>query len=86
MTKISKDEKIILNIYRQLFKESMPSANYDELIKDEKTNFKSYSISMWSYHVIVEELLTGKKLTDLRKAAIRSKLSLSETLPEIKRL
>ena len=86
MTKISKEEKIILDIHRQLFKESMPSANYDELVKKESTNYKSYNISMWTYHMIVEEFLTGKKLTDLKKAAIRSQLNQSETLPDIKRL
>ncbi len=86
MTKISKDEKIILDIHRRLFKESMPSANYDELIKDESTNFKNYNISGLTYHIILEEILTGKKLTDLKKAAIRSQLNLSKTLPDIKRL
>jgi hypothetical protein len=86
MTKISKEEKIIRDIHRQLFKETMPIANYDELIKNEETKFNSYSISMLTYHMIVEEFLTGKKLTDLKKAAIRSQLNLSKTLPDIKRL
>jgi hypothetical protein len=86
MTKISKEEKIVLDIHRQLFKESMPSANYDELIKNEETNFKSYSISMLTYHMIVEEFITGKKLTPLKKAVIRNMLNSSETLPDIKRL
>jgi len=86
MTKISKEEKLIRDIHRQLFKETMPIANYDELIKDEKTNFKSYIISMWTYHNIVEETLKNKKLTPLKKAAIRNMLNSSETLPDIKRL
>jgi hypothetical protein len=86
MTKISKEEKLIRDIHRQLFKETMPIANYDDLIKDEKTNFKSYIISMWTYHNIVEETLKGKKLTDLKKAVIRNILNSSKTLPDIKRL
>jgi hypothetical protein len=86
MTKISKEEKLIRDIHRQLFKETMPIANYDELIKDEKTNYKSYIISMWTYHTIVEENLTSKKITPLKKAAIRNMLNSSETLPNIKRL
>jgi hypothetical protein len=86
MTKISKEEKLIRDIHRQLFKETMPIANYDELIKDEKTNYKSYIISMWTYHNIVEENLAGKKLTPLKKAVIRNMLNSSETLPDIKRL
>lgn len=86
MTKISKEEKIIRDIHRQLFKETMPIANYDELIKNEETNFNSYSISMLTYHMIVEESLKGKKLTDLKKAAIRNMLNSSKTLPDIKRL
>jgi hypothetical protein len=86
MTKISKEEKIILDIHRQLFKESMPSADYDELIKNEKTNFKSHNISVLTYHTIVEETLKDKKLTPLKKAAIRNMLNSSETLPDIKRL
>ena len=86
MTKISKEEKIIRDIHRQLFKETMPIANYDELIKNEETNFNSYSISMLTYHNIVEETLKDKKLTPLKKAAIRNMLNSSETLPDIKRL
>ena len=57
MTKISKEEKIILDIHSQLFKESMPSADYDELIKNETTNFKNHNISVLTYHTIVEETL-----------------------------
>jgi len=87
MTKISKEEKIVLDIHRQLFKESMPSANYDELIKKEKkTNFKSYILSGLSYHIILEEALKNKKLTPLKKAVIRNMVNSSETLPDIKRL
>ena len=86
MTKISKEEKIVLDIHRQLFKESTPSANYDELIKNESTNFKSHNISGLSYHLIVEETLKNKKLTPLKKAVIRNMLNSSETLPDIKRL
>jgi len=41
---------------------------------------------MLTYHMIVEESLKGKKLTDLKKAAIRNMLNSSETLPDIKRL
>ena len=84
MTKISKEEKLILDIHRQLFKESMPSANYDELIKKEKTNFKSYILSCLSYHLILEEALKNKKLTPLKKAVIRNMVNSSETLPDIK--
>jgi hypothetical protein len=86
MTKISKEEKLILDIHRQLFKESMPSANYDELIKKETTNFKSYILSGLSYHIILEEALKNKKLTPLKKAVIRNMVNSSETLPDIKRL
>lgn len=86
MTKISKEEKIVLDIHRQLFKESMPSADYDELIKNEANNFKSHNISGLTYHLIVEENLKNKKLTPLKKAVIRNMLNSSETLPDIKRL
>ena len=86
MTKVSKEEKIILDIHRQLFKESMPSADYDELIKNGTTNFKNHNISVLTYHTIVEETLKNKKLTPLKKAVIRNLLNSSETLPDIKRL
>ena len=86
MTKVSKEEKILLNIHQQLFKESMPIADFNELLNVEDYNFKQHSISMLSYHTIVEEFLKGKKLTDLKKATIRNILNKSETLPEIKRL
>ena len=86
MTKISKEEKILNSIFRQIYKECTPSADFDELIKDESTNYKSYYISMLSYHLIVEENLTGNKLTNLKKATLRNQLTQSEFLPEIKRL
>ena len=86
MTKVSKEEKILLNIHQQLFKESIPIADFNELLNVEDYKFKQHSISMLSYHTIVEELLKGKKLTDLKKATIRNILNKSETLPEIKRL
>jgi hypothetical protein len=86
MIKMSKEEKIILDIHRLLFRKSIPSSDYDELIKNERTNYKNYSLSIFKYNIIVEEFLTGKKLTALKKAAIRSQLNLSETLPDIKRL
>ena len=86
MTKISKEEKILLDIYRKIYKECTPSADYDQLLKDETTNFKSYNISMLSYYMIVEEALKGNKLTDLKKAVLKNILNNSETLPEIKRL
>jgi len=86
MTKISKEEKILLDIYRKIYKECTPSANYDQLLKDETTNFKSYNISMLSYYMIVEETLKGNKLTNLKKAVIRNILNQSDNLPEIKRL
>jgi hypothetical protein len=86
MTKISKEEKILLDIYRKIYKECTPSADYDQLLKDETTNFKSYNISMLSYYIIVEEALKGNKLTNLKKAVLKNILNNSETLPEIKRL
>lgn len=86
MTKISKEEKILLDIYRKIYKECTPSADYDQLLKDETTNFKSYNISMLSYYMIVEESLKGNKLTNLKKAVLKNILNNSETLPEIKRL
>lgn len=86
MTKISKEEKILLDIYRKIYKECTPSADYDQLLKDETTNFKSYNISILSYYMIVEEALKGNKLTNLKKAVLKNILNNSETLPEIKRL
>lgn len=86
MTKISKEEKILLDIYRNIYKECTPSADYDQLLKDETTNFKSYNISILSYYMIVEEALKGNKLTNLKKAVLKNILNNSETLPEIKRL
>lgn len=86
MTKISKEEKILLDIYRKIYKECTPSADYDQLLKDETTDFKSYNISMLSYYMIVEEALKGNKLTNLKKAVLKNILNNSETLPEIKRL
>lgn len=86
MTKISKEEKILLDIYRKIYKECTPSADYDQLLKDETTNFKSYNISMLSYYMIIEESLKGNKLTNLKKAVLKNILNNSETLPEIKRL
>jgi hypothetical protein len=77
--KPNKIEKIILDIYRDLYKNSTPSADFDYLVETAELNdrhekiihYMDYAIEETEYHKIVEKHLKRKKMSDYYKDSIR---------------
>ena len=90
--KETKEQKIIWDIYRELYKASSPSADFDLLVEEAEINelgqkvilFNDYEISQKDYEEIVERNLKNQRLTKLKKQAIRNSVAL-EASPVIKR-
>ena len=81
---MKKEEKIIMDIYRALYKASTPSADFDELMENAALDdsgrklipYNDYLISIDTYDEIISSMLKDKRLTKLNKAAIRSTIHL----------
>jgi hypothetical protein len=73
-----KEEGIILDIYRELYKESTPIGDFDKLISSEKKDvfFMDYEIPEETFFKILESHLKGKRITKLKKQAIRNTILL----------
>lgn len=73
-----KNEQIVLNIYRDLYLNSEPSADFDSLVKNAKINergekvinFLDYEITKEKQDEIFKKHLYEKRLTKLDKNAI----------------
>jgi|LakMenEpi03Aug12_release.lakeMendotaPanAssembly.Ray.scaffolds.fasta_scaffold1673646_1 hypothetical protein len=80
MIKLNKTDQIIWDIYRELYKNSTPSVDFDELVNAAEENsegqkvipFNDYEISEEEFNRIIEEQLKGKRLTKLTKQRIRN--------------
>ena len=57
MKNLSKDEKIIWEIYRRLFKNSVPKGDFDELVKNATTNAAGQKEIPFMNYEIEEELM-----------------------------
>jgi hypothetical protein len=76
--KLNKSDQIIWDIYRELYKNSTPSADFDELVNSAEKNsegqkvipFNDYEISEEDFNRIIEEQLKGKRLTKLAKRMV----------------
>ena len=81
---MKKEEKIIMDIYRALYKASTPSADFDELMENAALDdsgrklipYDDYLISIDTYDEIISSILKDKRLTKLNKAAIKSAIHL----------
>lgn len=81
---MKKEEKIIMDIYRALYKASTPSADFDELMENAALDdsgrklipYNDYLISIDTYDEIISSILKDKRLTKLNKSAIRSSIHL----------
>ena len=81
---MKKGEKIIMDIYRALYKASTPSADFDELMENAALDdsgrklipYNDYLISIDTYDEIISSILKDKRLTKLNKSAIRSSIHL----------
>ena len=77
--KLNKTDQIIWSIYRELYKNAEPSADFDELYNSAEINserqrvipFMDYAISEENFDRIVEAQLKGKRLTKLKKNSIK---------------
>ena len=73
-----KVQKIIWDIYRELYANSEPSCDFDELVNSAQKNekgekiipFENYEISEEDFDRIIKEQLKGKRLTKLSKQMI----------------
>ena len=78
MRATKKEEQLILDIYRRIYSEI--GVDLDELIEKGVTKeigwYNSYFLAQEKQDEIIEEMLKGKRLTKLKKNAIRVSLYL----------
>ena len=78
MRATKKEEQLIIDIYRKIYSEI--GIDLDELIEKGITKregwFDNYYMSQEKQDEIIEEMLKGKRLTKLKKNAIRASLYL----------
>ena len=78
MRATKKEEQLIMDIYRRIYSEI--GVDLDELIKQGVTKrdgwFDNYYMPQTKQDEIIEEMLKGKRLTKLKKNAIRVSLYL----------
>jgi len=82
--KETKEQKIIWQIYRELYKASTPSANFDLLVENAEINelgqkvilFNDYEISAEDYEEIIERNLKGQRLTKLKQQSIHNTITM----------
>ena len=77
--KENKAQKIVWDIYRELYANSEPKADFDELVNSAEKNeegqkiipFENYFIDQEVMDEIIEKHLKNKRLTKLAKNAIK---------------
>jgi hypothetical protein len=77
--RVDKMTKIVLDIYRELYKNSTPSADFDKLVEEAEYNemgervipYMDYEIEKEKFDEIVETKLKGVKLNKWYKRSIR---------------
>ena len=78
MRATKKEEQLILDIYRRIYSEI--GVDLDELSEQGVTKeigwYSSYFLAQEKQDEIIEEMLKGKRLTKLKKNAIRASLYL----------
>lgn len=80
MEATKKEEALIWDIYRELYKESTPSADFDKLVEEAPIDgsgrkyiaFMDYSIPESLFEEILDRHLKGHKLTKLKQRMIRN--------------
>jgi hypothetical protein len=73
-----------MDCYKELYKESTPSADFDELVKNATINeqgqkmidFDAYEIDFDKYHEIVEKYIKKIKLTSYEERGFRFEMFL----------
>ncbi len=78
MVAITKEQQIILDIYRDLYKEATPNADFDKLVEEAPTNsrgqkdigFMNYEISESKFNEILDRHLKGRRITKIKQKMI----------------
>lgn len=82
--KEQKEQKIIWQIYKEMYAVSSPPADFDKLVNSAEKNelgqriihYNDYEISQKDYEEILKRNLVGKRLTKLKQQAIRNSIAL----------
>jgi hypothetical protein len=80
MVAITKEQQIIWDIYKDLYKESTPSADFDKLVEEAPINsmgekdigFMNHAISESKFDEILDRHLKGRRITKLKQLMIRN--------------
>jgi hypothetical protein len=80
MVAITKEQQIIWDIYRDLYKEATPNADFDKLVKEAPTNsigqkdigFMNYEIPESKFNEILDRHLKGRRITKLKQRMLRN--------------
>jgi hypothetical protein len=80
MVAITKEQQIIWDIYKDLYKESTPSADFDKLVEEAPINsmgekdigFMNHVISESKFDEILDRHLKGHRITKLKQLMIRN--------------
>lgn len=81
---MTKDEKILLEIYRRMYKASTPSADFDQLMADAEINkwgqkeirYMDYEIGLNDYEKIIEDTFKEFKVPVSRRKNFRVTVAL----------
>ena len=80
MVAITKEQQIVWDIYRELYKEANPIGDFDKLVEEAPVDnrgakyiaFMDYSIPEILFEDILDRHLKGKRLTKLKQRMIRN--------------
>jgi hypothetical protein len=84
MVATKKEEDLIWGIYRELYKESTPSADFDKLVEEAPVDssgrkyiaFRDYEIPENKFNEILDKQLKGRRITKLKQRMIRNTILL----------
>lgn len=80
MKATKKEEQIIWDIYRELYKEATPSADFDKLVEEAPINsegkkdigFMNYEIPESTFNEVLEKQFKGRRITKLKQNMIKT--------------
>jgi hypothetical protein len=80
MVYVTKEQQIIWDIYRDLYKEATPTADFDKLVEEAPINsrgekdigFMDYKITEVKFNEVLDKHLKGRRITKLKQRMIRN--------------
>jgi hypothetical protein len=80
MVAVTKEQQIIWDIYRDLYKASSPSADFDKLVEEAPTDdsgrkyiaFMDYQIEESLFNEILDKHLKGRRITKIKQRMFRN--------------